>query len=166
MYSINDYLIYQRKVCIVKEILNNYINDIDYYLLKPIDDTSLTIKIPVNSKGIRNLITKDEIDNLILEIPNIKTITTDNKLIENVYRNLLKEDNHKSLIKIIKTTYLRNKERENNNKNKSEKDDEYFSLAESYLYNELAIVLDKTYSDTKQYIINQVNKIIKTTPNN
>ena len=104
MYNINDYLIYQRKVCIVKEILNNYINDIDYYLLKPIDDTSLTIKIPVNSKGIRNLITKDEIDNLILEIPNIKTITTDNKLIENVYRNLLKEDNHKSLIKIIKTT--------------------------------------------------------------
>ena len=56
------------------------------------------------------------------------------------------------------TTYLRNKERIESKRKVSDKDDYYFSLAERYLYNELSIALDKTYEETKKYIIEQLEK--------
>ena len=39
------------------------------------------------------------------------------------------------------------------------KDQSYFELAEDYLYNEFSIVLNKSYDDTKQYIINKIEEI-------
>ena len=63
--------------------------------------------------------------------------------------------NEKELIKIIKTTYERNNNRLLNNKKISEKDDTYFKLAEKYLYNELAISLNTTSEEIKNYIINK-----------
>lgn len=63
---------------------------------------------------------------------------------------------HEDLIKIIKTTYLRNKERTENNKKIREIDDSYFKKAEKYLYNEFSIVLNKSFEETKEYIINKV----------
>ena len=35
-------------------------------------------------------------------------------------------------------------------------DDSYFKKAEKYLYNEFSIVLNKTYDETKEYVINEV----------
>ena len=63
------------------------------------------------------------------------------------------------MIKIIKTTYLRNKERLDNNKKISDIDDKYFNMAEKYLYKEFAIVLNMTYEDTKNYVIKMVDSI-------
>ena len=50
----------------------------------------------------------------------------------------LKKMRYEDLIKIIKTTYLRNKERIDNNKKIGGTDDEYFKQAEKYLYNEFS----------------------------
>lgn len=49
MYKIGEYIVYNKEVCLIKDIKNKYINDIDYYVLRPLDDKSLNIKIPVNS---------------------------------------------------------------------------------------------------------------------
>ena len=89
----------------------------------------------------------------------IKAIDVDEKYIEAEYKKLLQEPTHEDLISIIKTTYLRNKERLDNNKKLTEKDTKYFELAEQYLYNEFSIVLNLTYSKTKDYIINEVTKL-------
>lgn len=66
---------------------------------------------------------------------------------------------HEDLIKIIKTTYFRNKERIDNNKKTTDKDNYYFNQAELYLYNEFSVVLNLTYEETRQYVIDKLNKL-------
>lgn len=161
MYKINDYIIYKREVCKINDILPKFFKDNDYYLLSPLSDDTLTIKVPVNNKEIRSLITKKDIDKIINEIPDIEPVNSDTKSLEGIYKDLLASGSHEDLIKIIKTTYLRNKERIDNNKKTTDKDNYYFNLAEKYLYQEFQIVLNLTYDEAKNYVINKVEKLSK-----
>lgn len=159
MYKVNDLLVYKKDVCVVKEIKTKYIKDTDYYILSPITDKSLKIQIPTNSSAVRSLISKEEIDKIIENIPNIEVIKNDTKKLENDYKELMQSGTHEDLIKIIKTTYLRNKERLDNNKKTTDKDNYYFNQAETYLYNEFSVVLGLTYEETKAYLIDKVEKL-------
>lgn len=161
MYKINDYIIYKREVCKVINVLPKYFKNQDYYLLSPLSDSSLTIKVPIDNDSIRNIITKKEVKKIITEIPNISPVNTNDKNLENIYKELLTSNTHENLIKIIKTTYLRNKERIDNNKKTTDKDTYYFNLAEKYLYEEFGIVLNKTFDEVKEYIINKVEELSK-----
>lgn len=118
------------------------------------------ISVPIDNKNgyLRKLLTKKEVDELIKEIKNIDIIDTDIKNIEIEYRNLLHTLDHKNLIKIIKTTYLRNKQRIESKRSIGEKDKEYFNKAEEYLYNEFSVVLGKSYDGAKEYVINKVRE--------
>mgnify|MGYP002576388919 FL=1 len=158
MFKINDYLVYRKEVCKVTEI-KEYKNDFLYYVITPINDTSLKIEVPTDSSVIRPLISKIEIQKIIEEIPNIKEIAENNRLLENKYRELLKSGTYNDLITIIKTTYLRNETRDKEKKKRSEKDTTYFNLAEKYLYTEFSVVLGKSYEDTKKYVISKVKEI-------
>ena len=157
MYKQNDYIIYKREVCKVKEILKNYLFDKDYYLLSPLSDDSLTIKIPTDSKEIRPLISKEEILKLIEKMPLVEVVEADTKSLESIYKNLLLSRTHEDLIKIIKTTYLRNKERIEKSKKTTDKDVYYFNLAEKYLYQEFQVILGLTYDETKEFVIKSVS---------
>lgn len=159
MYKINNFIIYKREVCKILDILPNYFKDNDYYLLSPLSDDTLTIKVPVNNKEIRSLISKKEVEKIIKEIPNIDIVNSDTKQLESIYKELLASNLHEDLIKIIKTTYLRNKERLDNSKKTTDKDNYYFNLAENYLYQEFSIVLNLSYDETKQYVIDKVAKL-------
>ena len=161
MYKLNKYIIYKREVCKILEILPKYYNNNDYYLLSPLSDSSLTIKIPIENKNIRELISKKEVERIIKKIPNIDIVAPNDKNIENIYKELLNNGTHEDLIKIIKTTYLRNKERIDNNKKTTDKDNYYFNLAEKYLYEEFEIVLNMTYDETKEYVIKKVSTLYK-----
>ena len=147
MKQVGEYIIYRRDVCKIAEIKKNHFNNNDYYLLIPIDDESLHIDVPVDNKlgYLRDLISKEEIDNIITKIPTIDVIVSDDNRLEAEYKNLLSEGTHENLVKIIKTTYLRNKDRIDNKKKISDKDNHYFELAEKYLYNEFSIVLNMNY---------------------
>lgn len=159
MYNKGDLLVYKKDVCEVEDVKIKYHRDMDYYILTPKIDKSLKIQIPTNSNAIRSLITKEKIDEIIKNIPSIKIIETESKNLENYYKQLMQNGTHEDLIKIIKTTYLRNKERIDNNKKTTDKDNYYFNQAELYLYNEFSIVLGLSYEETKEYIINEVNKL-------
>lgn len=156
MYKIDEYLVYRKSVCQVKEIKEKA--GTKYYQLVPIDDASLKIEVPVEDKDkvLRNLITKEEIENLIKNMPNIELIDCNDRMIELEYRNLLATGNREDIIKVIKTAYLRNKTRLDNKKKISEKDMTYLEKAEKLLYNEFSVVLNLSLEDTKQYIINKV----------
>lgn len=158
MFKINDYLVYRKEVCKVTEI-KKMENDSYHYILAPINDTSLKIEVPTDLVVIRPLISEVEIQKIIEEIPNIKEITENDRLLENKYKELLKSGTYNDLITIIKTTYLRNETRDKEKKKRSEKDTTYFNLAEKYLYTEFSIVLGKSYDDTKEYIISKVKEI-------
>ena len=69
-------------------------------------------------------------------------------------KKIINED----LIKIIKTTYLRNQERLNKHKKVGDKDLTFFNQAEKLLYNELSYSLGITYEECKNYIINKITK--------
>ena len=164
MYKTNDYVIYKRYVCKIKAIKNNDINVQSYYVLMPIDDETLTIEVPVDNKMgyLRKVMSKKEAETLINNITNIKPIENiDDKYIEKAYKDLLYNGTQEDLIKIIKTTYLRNENRIKNNKKISDKDNDYFNKAEKYLYNELSIVYNMDFTETKNYIINRMKEIIK-----
>ena len=156
MYKINDYIVYRHDVCKIKEIKK--INDNTYYVISPLDDNSLIINTPVDNKMgyIRDILSKKEAERIIDSIKDIKAVDSINeKNVEATYKELLNSYSYENLIKIIKTTYERNNNRLINNKKISEKDDTYFKLAEKYLYNELAISLNTTSEEIKDYIINK-----------
>ena len=130
----------------------------NYYILKPLDDPSLKMKIPTYSKVLRDLIKKEDINKLLKSIPAINTIDSSDRLIENAYKELMKRGTYEDLITVIKTTYLRNLNRKNNNKKISDKDNSYFLQAEKYLYTELGVVLNLDFASTKKYVIDTVSK--------
>lgn len=158
MFQEGQFVVYKRDVCKIREKKN--INNIFYYVLNPIDDNSLTITVP-HSKLIRTIISKEESDKLISSISNIDIVKIHDKLIENEYKNLLNSGNLEDLVKIIKTTYLRNKARLDNHKKIGEKDDNYFKKAERLLYNEISISLGLSYDETKNYITKRVEDLLK-----
>lgn len=159
MYKIGDYIVYRNDVCKIKNIKNNKINGITYYIMTPIDDESLIIDTPIDNKMgyIRNLISLEKANKLIDSIPNIKPIEDfSEKNLEYIYKDFLYKGSHIELIKIIKTSYIRNNKRTKNRKRISDKDDKYFRLAEKYLYNELSIVFNMSFEETKNYIYKRV----------
>lgn len=147
-----DYIVYRKETCKIIE------KEDGYYRLVPVNDTSIKYKVPVDSNFLKKVITKEEIDRLLLEIPEINTIDLGEKQIEQEYKELMKSGTHEDLVKIIKTSYLRNQIRILNNKRISEIDDEYFRRAEKYLYEEIGVVLNLSFENTKEYIINKLKK--------
>lgn len=158
--KVGEYIVYRKDVYKILEIKEKYANGKDYYRLVPIDDESLHVDIPAEDNPlIRDLISKEEVERIIKEIPNIEVIECEDKLLENEYKTLLNTNALENYVRIIKTTYLRNKEREANKKKMSDKDNHYFELAEKYLYNEFSIVLNKTFEETKNYVIQRVSAL-------
>ena len=159
MFKIGDYVIYKREVCKISDIKNNKFTNLECYVLNPISDDSLKINVPINNKeDLRSIMTKEEINKLIQEIPKIEPIKIDSHSIDHVYKDLFHSKKHEDLIKIIKTTYLKNEERTKENRSIGQKDKEYFDKAEKYLYNEIAVALNISFDDAKEYVIKKVNE--------
>lgn len=160
MFKVGEYIIYKRDLCKIKGIEPSPRTGEDYYNLCPIQDESLSIKVPANNKfnNLRYPLSASEAENLIKKIPSIEPIKTNEKLLENAYRELMKTNQHEDLIKIIKTTYLRNEARMNQGKKVGDKDQTFFRQAETYLYNELGYSLGMSYEECKNYIIKKLEE--------
>ena len=159
MYKVNDYLIFGKDVCKVKGVEEKKYNNEDYYVLAPIKDDTLKLEIPVSSTKIRNLITEDDLNNLMDKIPSIEPIQIEDKFLESEYKRLLASGNEEDLIKVIKTTYLRNEERVNNRKRKAEKDSIYFKEAEEALYSQVSVIKNISLEEAKEYFINKIKDL-------
>lgn len=160
MYNKGDYVIYRQDVCKVKDIIKNHINGEDYYVLIPLKDDSLIIDVPVKNKmgWLRKVINRQDAESLIDKIADIEPIKVNDKYYELEYKKLFNEGTLEDLVKIIKTTYLRNDSRVQNKKKISETDNNYFKKAENCLYSELSISLGMSFDETKEYVINCVQK--------
>lgn len=159
MYKINDIVMYKRDVCKIKDIKTNNLNGSKYYVMVPLTDDSLIIDTPVENRlgYIKDLISLEEVKSLINEIPNLEPFDNlDNKNIEMYYKNAIYNGSHKDLIRVIKSSYIRNENRIKNNKKTSEKDNKYFQMAEKYLYTEFGVVLNMSFDEVKEYILKEV----------
>jgi CarD family transcriptional regulator len=159
MFNIGEILIYRNDLCEVVDIKHRGKEMGDYYVIIPLQDKSLKIEIPIanDNNNIRKLMTKEEIEKLINDIPNIPQVECEDKrFIENKYKELMSNKNPIDLIRIIKTTYINNKKIIDSKI--AIKNSNYFSLAEKYLYQEIAIVLNMEYEDVKAYVISALTK--------
>ena len=158
MFEIGEVVSYNQYICKIKSIKKN--NNDKYYVMNPVDDETLVIEIPIENKNgsIKKIMTYNEAIKLIENINNIEVINSSDKYVEQQYKDLLKTRNKENIVKVIKTAYLRNKEREEKNKKISEKDMLYLEKAEKLLYNELSFSLKKSYDETKQFIYDYCSK--------
>ena len=131
----------------------------EYYLLVPIDEQSAKVYIPVDlaENRIRPVITKDEALEIIKNIPAIDAVWIENeKEREKTYKDALASRDTTRLISIIKTLYLRKKERTDAGKKNTAVDERYFKLAENQLHAELAFALGEEKQNIQKIIIDHI----------
>ena len=75
-----------------------------YYILKPINEDKSKVFTPVDNKKvtIRRIISKEDCENLLNDIPNIKELAVENeKLREKAYKECIRSCQCRQLISLI-----------------------------------------------------------------
>jgi CarD family transcriptional regulator len=160
MYKVNDKIVYgTHGVCEVMEIGRLSMSVADrkkkYYTLRPVYQKESVIYVPVDNEKIpmRPILTREEVDELLQEIPRLDTIWVSNeKEREYQYKQIILRGDCRELVRIIKTIYLRMQSRIEDGKKVAAVDERYFRQAEDLLYGELAYVLDMKKSDMNPFI--------------
>lgn len=166
MYKIGDYVVKPSiGVCKVDNIMHLDMSGVDrnrlYYLLVPMNDENGKIYYPVDSlaQQMRRVMTSQEAYELIERIPDIQEISISNdKLREQKYKEVVKGIEPESFLSIIKTTYLRKKDRLEKGKKNTVVDENYLNFAEKMLFSELCLVLRKGKDEVHNLITESVNK--------
>ncbi len=163
MYSVNDIVVYRRDVC---KVIGKHRSDFSgemCYILVPYaqQDGSIKMQVPVANKGghLRDLISRDQIDELIRSTPDIDPLASKPANMKSQYAALLKGDDIRDLIRIIKTSYERNMARVRQNKKTASVDDEYLRRAEKYLFDEISVSLGMSYDESKAFFEEEVAKL-------
>ncbi len=154
MFEIGEYVIHNASgLCIVKDIITYM--DKKYYVLNKYNDDRTRIMVPVNSNLnlLRKVITKDEIDNIIEEIPNIEVNPIyDYRKRTLEYDKMLKSGDTKTLFKLIKTMY---KQRDVDNKVLTENDKKIINAAKELIDTEFAYILNIEQNEVENYILDK-----------
>lgn len=162
MFKINDYVIYgSNGVCQIEEIekmsLRN--QELEYYILSPVYNNEMIIKIPVNNKKIlmRELMSKTEVMSLIEDISRNETIEIDDaRKRAQEYREIIKSGNAKEIIKVINSIRLEENEKISLGKKLNKTDEDIMIIARKQLYQEIAIVLGIDIDEVGDYIRNNI----------
>ncbi|SCK02348.1 CarD-like/TRCF domain [uncultured Clostridium sp.] len=165
MFKVNDYIIYGTTgVCKIIEIKKEKFlgrEEKEYYVLEPVYSKNTVIKIPVDNTTIkmREVLSKDYIEELINIIPNTETEwIDDDKLRSEHFKTVLKSGNCEELITLIRTIYLSKKDKKSIGKKLYKVDDEIMQAAEKLLNEEFAFVLDIDPKEVPQYIANHIKE--------
>ncbi len=160
MFKVNDYVVYgSTGVCRITAIgKDEYTgnNDIEYYVLHPVYNDNMTIKIPVNNPKVsmRPILTKEEVLSLIAAMPDEETIwIDDSRERSELFKTILKKGNCEEWIKLIKTLHLEKETRLATGKTLTNTDEEIMRSAEKQLNEEFAIVLNISLDEVLPYIL-------------
>ena len=161
MFNIGETVVHKRDICRVTGFIKKYRNDIDYYKLQVQDDSGVTIYSPSdNAFGLlRRPISKQEALDLIEKIPEIPTVELSKLKAAQEYKALVDSGSHTDLVRVIKTSYLRCEQKEEAHKKAGENDKVYFRLAERILYDELAVALEMSCAQARDYVISRVSAL-------
>lgn len=164
MFEIGEYVVYGTTgVCEVMDIttmdLAGVSKDRLYYVLHPYYQKDGRVFTPVDNEKtvIRRILSKEEAESLIRDIPNIDELWIGNdKLREMKYKECLRSCECREWIRIIKTLYVRKRERIANGKKITATDSRYWKQAEDNLYSELSIALNIPKDQMEQYITDKI----------
>lgn len=160
MFEIGEYIVYGSKgVCRIEEITHLDISGADkerlYYVLAPQGDSNGRIYAPTDNPKIamRRVITKEEADKLIQELPEIEMLwVQDERQRETKYKEALRTCDYRAWVSIVKTLHLRMQERTAQGKKITALDEKYMRMAENELYSELSLTLGVPKNEMEGYI--------------
>ena len=164
MFEVGEYIVYGTNgICRVEEICKSPYDKTDtrdYYLLIPVNNPmSSTIYTPVDNARVpmRRLMTVEEIDALIGDMPQIELLTVPiEKQRRDLYRSVIGTLSPKGYVQIIKTVHRRREDLTAAHKHFPVTDLEYGRLAKHLLYSECAHVLGLSEDSIEQYIIDRL----------
>lgn len=158
MFKINDYVVYGLNgVCMVEDIEKMILKnqELEYYILSPINNKKMTIKIPVDNKtmSIRELMSENEVMNLIECISKRETIEIeDYRKKSQEYKTIIRSGNVLEIIKVINSINLEKNEKASLGKKINKTEDDILVSAKKQLYQEISIVLGININDVEEYI--------------
>lgn len=167
MYQIGDLIIYGNNgVHVVEEIGVPDITYIDknklYYILLSVYSNT-RIYTPIDtSVFMRPVITYEEVQKLISQIPEIQTDIYDNRnirMLADHYQISMETHDCLDLLQLIKTVYIKRSIVSSQGKILGLTDERYYKRAEELLHGEFAIALGIPKDNVKGYIAESVKKL-------
>lgn len=160
MFNVNDYIMYGTTgVCQITDIKKGKVAgnaEAEYYILNPVYEKNTTIMIPVNNQKVfmRILITRQDIEKLIEQIPLIKgTWINDDRMRNKEFKEALHTGKCEELIRLIKEIGLKREEKMEIGKKLRKSDEDIIKSAEKLLFEEFSISLQIPIEKVKQYIL-------------
>ena len=132
-----------------------------YYILEPMGVRGSRIMTPVegNKSIMRPVLSRDEAYHLIDGIQDVDELwITDDKQREMKYKEALKTCDCRQWIGMIKTLYVRKKDRMSRGKRLTEVDERYFRKAKENLYRELSIPLEIPAEEVEKFIAERMDR--------
>lgn len=169
MFKVGDKVVYGvQGVCQVADIstlkMDGIPKDRVYYTLRIIGKGEGNIYVPKDNVRMimRHILTPKEANDLIEDIPNIDPLPDVNdKEREMIYRDCIKSCDCRQLIRIIKSLYLRGRQRVESGKKVSSLDDRYLKQAEENLYSELSIPLEIPREEMGDYMADRMENLLQ-----
>ena len=129
-------------------------NKLYYTLTSPYMKGSRIFSAVDNQKVVmRAVMKKDEALELIDSMKEMELLEIqDDKKRNDVFKEALRTYDCKELVKIIKTLYVRQEQKQAEGKKNTAGDEKFFHIAEERLYGELAIALDMDKKNVKDYV--------------
>lgn len=164
MFEVGEYIVYGSKgVCMVEDITHIDIPGADkdrlYYVLEQLENGSGKIYVPTDSQKVvmRRVISKEDATDLIQQMPEIEQMwIDDDKRREARYKEAIRTCDYHEWVSMIKTLYLRKKERCAQGKKITALDEKYLKTAENELYSELSVTLGIPRDQILDYIKKQL----------
>lgn len=164
MIHINDTILYSSEgVCTVTDILEQDFGGktAQYYVLKPIYNSSSTIYVPVDNETLttkmRRILSAAEIHEIIRAIPNEPPLWIEDEAErKEAYRQILQRGDRMELLRMIKALYDHQQLQRAKGKHLHTADEHFFKEAEKILYNEFALVLQIRPDQVVPFILQQV----------
>ncbi len=170
MYKVGELVIYSGEgVCRIEEIgvpdVRGAAGERTYYTLQPIYRTG-RIYSPVDSKAfMRPVITREEAEALIVDIPSAEAEICDNRNIRFLsehYQERLQRHDCMELVKLIKAVYKKRQLAAEKGKKLGQIDERFMKRAEDMLYGELAVALGIGKHEVESYIASKLGELTVT----
>ncbi|MBO4211228.1 MAG: CarD family transcriptional regulator [Oscillospiraceae bacterium] len=160
MYSVNEKIHYGGSgICVIQDISTMRFGRSreQYYVLKPVYQNASVIYVPVNSEQLvskmRPVLTREEVEALISCMNEIPTAWEEDPTARKAsFEAMLRSNECRSLISLIKTLKLYREERLAEGKNLPVVEDTYLREAQRLLYDEFAEALDLRPDQVHDYI--------------
>ena len=165
MYQIGDYVVYGGSgVCQVMAVGTPASSACDrhraYYTLRPLASTE-TIYVPVDTHvSIRPVLTRQEADALILQLPGLPECPVDTKnpqLRSHAYQESFRANDSAELARLLKTIHHKDTDARKAGRQPGKVDTRYRKRAEELLYGELSVALGIPQDSVPQYIRQKLN---------